>query len=91
MDGSDTVIVGTASGVVKARTINRLSPSERWTGSLLDEALGSELTPSASEDDGGRIGIRAPALFDKCDERRYADLTLSSWLHRQLPWMCQRP
>ena len=56
MDGSDTVIVGTASGVVKARTINRLSPSERWTGSLLDEALGSELTPSASEDDGGRIG-----------------------------------
>ena len=45
MDGSNTVIVGTASGVVKARTTKRLSPGERWTGSLLDEALGSELTP----------------------------------------------
>ena len=42
MDGSDTVIVGTASGVVKARTIKRLPPGERWTGSLLDEAQGSE-------------------------------------------------
>ena len=42
MDGSNTVIVGTASGVVKARTIKRLPPGERWTGSLLDEAQGSE-------------------------------------------------
>ena len=25
-------------------------------GSLLDEALGSELTPNALEDDGGRVG-----------------------------------
>ena len=60
MDGSNTVLVGTAGGVVKARTIKRLPPGERWTGSLLDEALGSELTPSALEDDGGRVGIRAP-------------------------------
>ena len=36
MDGSNTVLVGTASGVVKARTIKRLPPGERWTGSLLD-------------------------------------------------------
>ena len=62
MDGSNTVLVGTASGVVKARTIKRLPPGERWTGNLLDEALGSELTPSAPEDDGGRVGIRALVL-----------------------------
>ena len=62
MDGSNTVLVGTASGVVKARTIKRLPPGERWTGSLLDEAQGSELTPNALEDDGGRVGIRAPVL-----------------------------
>ena len=53
---------GTASGVVKDRTIERLPAGERWTGSLLDEALGGELTPNALEDDGGRVGIRAPVL-----------------------------
>ena len=62
VDGSNTELVGTASGVVKARTIERLPPCERWTGSLLDEALGSELTPNAPEDDGGRVGIRALVL-----------------------------
>ena len=62
MDGSNTVLVGTASGAVKARTIKRLPPGERWTGSLLDEARGSELTPNALADDGGRVGIRAPVL-----------------------------
>ena len=61
MDGSNTVLVGTAS-VVKARTIKRLPQGERWTGSLLNEALGSELTPNALEDDGGRVGMRAPVL-----------------------------
>ena len=92
MDGSITVLVGTASGVVKARTIKRLPPGERWTVSLLDEAQGSEVTPNALEDDGGRVGIRAPVLqphaavsrpplclnVDKCDERHCAELTLSS-------------
>ena len=88
MDGSNTVLIGTASGVVKTRTIKRLPPGERWAGSLLDEALGSELTPIALEDDGGRVGIRAPVLqpheaipwylnFDKCDERHCAEPTLS--------------
>ena len=48
MDGYNTVFIGTASGVVKARTIKRLPPGERWTGSLLDEALGSELTPNST-------------------------------------------
>ena len=62
MDGSNPVLNGPASGVVKARTIKRLPPGERWTGNLLDEALGSELTPNALEDDGGRVGIRAPVL-----------------------------
>ena len=62
MAGSNTVLIGTASGVVKARTIKRLLPGERWTDSLLDEALGSEYTPIALEDDGGRVGIRAPVL-----------------------------
>ena len=52
MDGSNTVFIGTASGVVKARTSKRLPPGERWTGSLLDEALGSKSTLSALEDDG---------------------------------------
>ena len=104
MDGSNTVFVGTASGVVEARTIRRLSPGERWTGSLLDEAQGSELTPNALEDDGGRVGIRAPVL------QPHAQFLYLQWvpefstggapmrradfkkvrLHRQLPWMCQR-
>ena len=84
-------VSNTVRGAVKARTIKRLPPGERWTGSLLDEALGSELTPNELEDDGGRVGIRAPVLqphaavplphlclkFDKCDERRCAELTLS--------------
>ena len=52
MDGSNTVLIGTAS--VKARTIKRLPPDERSTGTLLDEALGNELTP--------RVGIRARVL-----------------------------
>ena len=88
MDGWNTVLVGTASGVVKARTIKRLLPGERWNGSLLDEALDSESTPNALEDDGGRVGIRAPVLqphaavplppFDRCDGRRCAELTLSN-------------
>ena len=62
IDGSNTVRVGTASGVVKARTFKRLPPGERWTGSLLDEAQGSKSTPNALEDDGGRVGISAPVL-----------------------------
>ena len=62
MDGSNTVLVGTASGVVKARTIKWLPPGERWTGSLLNEAQGSELTPNLLEDGGGRVGIRALVL-----------------------------
>ena len=60
MDGSNTVLFGTASGVVKARTVKRLPPGERWIGCLLEEALGSELTPNALGDDGGRVGIKAP-------------------------------
>ena len=56
------VLLGTASGVVKARTIKRPLPCERWTGSLLDEARGSELAPDSLEDGGGRVGIRAPVL-----------------------------
>ena len=52
MDGSSTVLVGTASGVVKARTSKRLPLGERLNGSLLDEAHGSELAPN----DGGRVG-----------------------------------
>ena len=93
MDGSNTVLVGIASGVVKARTIKRLPPGERWNGSLLEEALGSEFTPNALEDDGGRVGIRAPVLqpharqllylhwclnFDECDERHCAEPSSSS-------------
>ena len=62
VDGSNTVLVGTASGVVKARTIKRLPPGERWSGSLLDEACGSVLAPNALEDDGGRVVIKASVL-----------------------------
>ena len=58
----DTVLIGTTCGVVKARTIERLPPGERWIGSLLDEALGSELTLNAVEDDGSRVRIRALVL-----------------------------
>ena len=47
--------------MVKARTIQRLWPSERWIGCLLDEVLGSEFTPNALED-GARTGIRALVL-----------------------------
>ena len=62
MDGSNTILVGTASVVVVGRTIKRLPPSERWNGSLLDEAHGSETAPYALEDDGGGVGIRASVL-----------------------------
>ena len=55
-------VVGTASGVVKSRTIKRLPPGERWNGSLLDHAHGSELAPHALGDDGGRVEIRARVL-----------------------------
>ena len=60
MDGSNTVLVGTASGVVKARTIQRLPPGERWTGSLLDEV--QRIITNALEHDGGRVRIRALVL-----------------------------
>ena len=62
LDGSNPLLVGTASGVGKARTIKRLPHGERWEGSLLDEAHGSEWEPNALEDDGGRVGIRALVL-----------------------------
>ena len=62
MDGSNTVLIGTASGIVKARTIKWLPPGGRWNGSLLDEVRGSKLAPNALEDGGGRIGIRARVL-----------------------------
>ena len=45
-----------------ARTIKRLPLGERWTGSFLNEAQGSELTPITLEDDGGKVGIRALVL-----------------------------
>ena len=105
MDGSNTVLVGTAIGVVKARTIKRLPPGERWTGCLLDEAQGSELTPNALEDDGDRVGIRALVLQPHADiplppivpdfrQVRRAPLRKTDFeqfgLHRQLPRMRQR-
>ena len=62
MDGSNTVLVGTASGAAKARTIKRLPPGERWTGKLLDEAGGSDLAPDTLVDDGGRVRISALVL-----------------------------
>ena len=56
-------LLAAACGVVKARTIKLLPPGERWTGSLLDETLGSELTPDVLVDGGGGgVGIRAPVL-----------------------------
>ena len=81
MDGSNTVLVGTASGVVKARTIKRMPPGERWTGSLLNEAQGSELTPNALDDDGDMrqsLCLHWCPNFGKCDERSCAKLTLSN-------------
>ena len=62
MDGSNTVRLGTASGVVKDRKIKRLPPCERWNGSYGDEAHGRELARNELEDDGGRVGIRQPVL-----------------------------
>ena len=90
--GQHTVLVGTAGGVVEARTIKRLPPGERWTGSSLDEAQGSDKTPNALEDDGAESGSgrlccqhmrqflyrRWCPNFGRCDERRSAELTLSS-------------
>ena len=98
MDGSNTVFIGTTSGVVKAQTIKRLPPGERWTGSLLDEALGSELTPGALEDDGGRVGIRAPVfqahvavpLPEVRQVQRAPFCRTDFEQFGQLPWMCQR-
>ena len=52
---------------VKARTIKRLPPGERWTGSLLDEALGSELTPNALEDDKQFLCLHLYMSSDMCE------------------------
>ena len=98
MGGSNTVFIGTTSGVVKARTIKWLPPGERWTGSLLDEALGIELTPGALEDDGGRVGNRAPVFqphvavpLPELRQVRRAPLRRTDFEQfGQLPWMCQR-
>ena len=97
MDGSNTVFVGTASGVLKAQTIKRSPPGDRWTGSLLDEGPGGDLTPNALEDDGGRVGIRAPVLqphaavplpplAPEVRQVRRAPLRRTDFE----PWMCQR-
>ena len=51
MDGSKTVL-----------TIKRPPPGERWKFSLFDKAHGFESAPNALEDDGGRVGSRAPVL-----------------------------
>ena len=60
MDGSNTVRLGTANGVVRARTIKRLPPSDRWNGSFLDEAH-------------GRLHHHWCLNFDRCDERHHAE------------------
>ena len=92
MGGSNTVLVGTASGLVKARTIKRLPPGERWTGTLLDEALGSELDTishwkmMALELGSERLCcnhtrqflcLHWRLKFDRYDERHCTELTLS--------------
>ena len=62
MDGSNTVLVCTASGVVKARKIKRFAARRTMDCQLVGRSTGSEITPNALEDDGGRVGIRAPVL-----------------------------
>ena len=39
MDGSNAVFVGTAGGVVKARTIKRLPPGERWKRRIIQNSV----------------------------------------------------
>ena len=71
MDESNAILVGTASGVVKARTNNCHHTTH-----------GSELAPNALEDDDGRVGIRTfcvastrgtPFFSDKCDKHHRAE------------------
>ena len=93
--------VGTASGVVTARTTKRLPPSERWDGSLLEEAHGSEISSKCT-------GIRSrvelgPELLCCNHAQQFFYLHKTSamgaivqnrvravWPHRQLPCVCQR-
>ena len=103
-EGTWEVHNGTASGVVKARTIKRLPSCGRRTDSFLDEALGSELTHHALEDDGRRVGIRAlvlqlhagvplPPLAPEVRQVRRAPLRRTDFEqfgYGHLPWMRQR-
>ena len=90
-DGSNTVLVGTASGVVKARTIKRLPPGERWTGNLQDESPGSELKNFrkimavesrtehlCSNHTKQFLCLRWYTNFDRCDERHCTEPTSTS-------------
>ena len=46
----------------ESRTVKRLRPGERWTGSLLDEAQGSKLTPNALEVSGHQRNVEWRSL-----------------------------
>ena len=65
VDGSNTAIVVTATGAVRARTIRRRPPAERWAGNILDDVQASELTPNLLNEGETRIGIRAPVFQDE--------------------------
>ena len=105
MDGSNTVLVGSASGVVKARIIKRLPPGERWTGSLLDEALGSELNTECTgrrwrqEWDqsacvGPHVAVPLPPLVLEVRQLRRAPLRhcvfFGSRTFVPVSWMCMK-
>ena len=82
------LLVGTASGAVKNRTIKRLLPDERWNGSLVAEAHSTKCTGGRwrqSWDHSTRVATTrgSPStsfrlIFDKCVERNCAEPTSTS-------------
>ena len=58
--GSNEALVMTPTGAVRARSIKRRPPSERWSANFLSDFRGTVLQPNPLNPDKRRIGVRAP-------------------------------
>ena len=69
---SGEVIVGTADGVLRTRTVRRRPEEQRWTSDCLDMVGGLPWKPNPSDDLGGEVmpAIDMPMAEPEVEIRR---------------------
>ena len=67
IERTEGILIGTTRGVVKCRTVSRLSEDDRWNGELIDNMLGVPCRP-APHRDGQHIPVDINVHGDVQDE-----------------------